>query len=437
MSAETPHTTDHPYDAVDLLFLLLSAIVPQLAPLALLQYAARRSRVVVRGLLHLAAQTRGELQPQQLAARPVVRTLLPGATLLLAGPASAAAATTLPLTLDEVADADNLLIVGPKGSGKTTLLRELLARRSGDHCALDPHNQPGSWPCSVIGGGLDFGAIHIYLHAVQSRLKGRYQAMNRGVAEHPRLTIVADEWRAIAHELPDMRRDGQLQPGAARIMRNVITQGRKVRLCFIGAAHADTVEALGIAGEGDLRSCFDWVIYLGALAVRKLPEARSQARPAVAYHVERDTVYLLDLPATISRTVPRSSPTDDRDALLAALLSDVRDVRDAANPTNGQTPHTNAVRQETSVRERACEPTNLAAASVANAADANAMHEPPTPDELRQLMRAVTLRAQGRSKQESIETAFAVRKGGAARWQRAYALFAAATSEPGVAERDQ
>ena|GEM_PF-5498609 len=51
----------------------------------------------------------------------------------------------------------------------------------------------------------------------------------------------------------------------------------------------------------------------------------------------------------------------------------------------------------------------------------------PTADELRRLARAITLRASGRSKQERIEEAFAVHKGGSPRWQRAYALFEAAT----------
>lgn len=451
---------EHPYDGIDLAFLLLSAMVPQLAPLALLQYAARRSRLVVGGLLQLAAQTRGEPALRRFAARPAVQALLPGAA-ELAGP-KAAGETPGTLTLDALADADNILVVGPKGSGKTTLLRALLAQRTGSHCALDPHNHPGKWPCSVVGGGLDFDAIDTYLQAVDGRLTGRYQAMNRGVVEHPRLSLVADEWRAIAHALPDARRAGVLRPGAARTMLKLITQGRKVRLCFIGAGHADTVEALGIAGEGDLRTCFDWIIYLGALAVRRLPEARAQERPAVAYSPERDEYILLALPPVRERPAARVTPVRERssaryagphehelssergDELLTRLLND---VREQPNGANRRSARLNAEREgdersRTAAFAAETWPLHGANANVHGAptlalgnadcfpAEAEELDEDalaPTADELRRLARAVTLRAAGRSKQESIEEAFEVRKGGSPRWQRAYALFEAAT----------
>ena len=62
--------------------------------------------------------------------------------------------------LEEIANLDNLWVVGPKGSGKTTVLRRLLELRRGKHWALDPHATPGKWPsCTVVGGGRDFAAI--------------------------------------------------------------------------------------------------------------------------------------------------------------------------------------------------------------------------------------------------------------------------------------
>jgi hypothetical protein len=48
---------------------------------------------------------------------------------------------------------------------------------------------------------------------------------------------------------------------------------------------------------------------------------------------------------------------------------------------------------------------------------------PPTLDELRRLVRAVEHNARGANKQQSIELAFGVKKGGSASWRRASQLF--------------
>lgn len=223
------------------------------------------------------------------------------------------------IALRAIADADNILIVGPKGSGKTTLLQLLLALRSGAHSALDPHNAPGKWPCDVVGGGRQFGKIDGYLQSIYRDLDQRYTALHEGrIAEgqFSRLTLVGDEWRAIAHEVPGDRRAGRL--GAGDILLKLLAEGRKVALCVLAASHNDTAASMGMAGDMAMLTCFDWIVYLGALAARKLPAASQMPRPAVAYHPERDSYYVLDLSSIASAdrsilirqsTRPAVSPT--------------------------------------------------------------------------------------------------------------------------------
>ena len=56
--------------------------------------------------------------------------------------------------------------------------------------------------------------------------------------------------------------------------------------------------------------------------------------------------------------------------------------------------------------------------------------EAPTLQELRQLARAIEHNARGANKQQSLEAAFGVKKGGSASWRRASQLFDEAMKEP-------
>lgn len=56
--------------------------------------------------------------------------------------------------------------------------------------------------------------------------------------------------------------------------------------------------------------------------------------------------------------------------------------------------------------------------------------DPPSLTELRQLVQAVAHNARGANKQQSIELAFGVKKGGSVGWRRASQLFDEAMKEP-------
>ena len=204
--------------------------------------------------------------------------------------------------LEDIANLDNLWVVGPKNSGKTTVLRRLLELRRGTHWALDPHNTPGKWPsCTVVGGGMDFDAINLQLDKAYGWMRRRYQNMDKGSVTEAqcsaaRRTLVGDEWRAIRSALPGSKG----VPSAAARLLDILSQGRKAGICALAASHLDTAEGMGISGEKDMLKCFDMIIYLGAMATKYVPTAARMARPAVVYDPAYDVwaQLLIALPTT-------------------------------------------------------------------------------------------------------------------------------------------
>ena len=241
--------------------------------------------------------------------------------------------------LEEIANLDNLWVVGPKGSGKTTVLRQLLELRRGKHWAIDPHATPGKWPdCTVVGGGRDFAAIDHQIDTFIGWMDGRYKNMGTGriteaECKAARRTLVGDEWRAIRKNLPGAKD----MPSAAARLLDILSEGRKAGICALAASHLDTAEGMGISGEKDMLKCFDMVLYLGAMATKCVPTAARMARPAVVYDPEHDVwaQLIIALPTTPAGDVlgdeeedapvaptptaaPAPTPSRQRQAVVAA-----------------------------------------------------------------------------------------------------------------------
>lgn len=232
------------------------------------------------------------------------------------------------LTLADIADADNVWVVGPKNSGKTTVLHALIARRVGGHVALDPHNTPGKWPCRVIGGGRRYDQISAALARQVKTMDERYKAMDAGDLTEAeckgaaRQTIIGDEWTSVSKELPERKTRGEIDdPGAGARLITILSEGRKAGICVMAAAHADTGTAMGVLGKTDILKCFDYIIYLGAMATKRYPAAAAMARPAVVYDPERDIYAPLDTSGIVAPppTAPPAAPAPDD--LLASLLA--------------------------------------------------------------------------------------------------------------------
>ncbi len=182
------------------------------------------------------------------------------------------------ITVDELAAADNLLIVGNRGSGKTTLLQAILARRQRRCYVLDPHSHPGKWPSTakVLGGGRDFATIYTALLRAEGELTRRAKALNTDAqARFAPLTLASDEWGSVTSEITV----GKDQDPPGRLMIRLLKEGRKFGLSFIGCAHGDTAESLGSKGDtAAFRASFDWIVYCGAFVGRELRDQPELAR---------------------------------------------------------------------------------------------------------------------------------------------------------------
>jgi len=213
------------------------------------------------------------------------------------------------MKLSSIADAlgaVSYLVAGPKGSGKTTVLRTLLVRRAPliDECvALDPHNSPGKWPCAVVGGGLNWNALDGVLRTMSLEMQHRFVQLDRGEIREGRFPLrvyVGDEFLSISQELDG--KGAKIHAGKAIIER--LVNGRKVGDALMVASQNDTVEALGIQGNADIKGCFDYIVFLGALVSTRakfhgcspavIDAATTQERVGVVWFTERNRWYVLD-----------------------------------------------------------------------------------------------------------------------------------------------
>jgi hypothetical protein len=242
--------------------------------------------------------------------------------------------------LHRIARADNILIIGNKGSGKSTLMYNILSQRRGRLVMLDPHHQPGSWPVGVVvvGGGLAWDDIAKTINDIDKARKIRYERRSKGEPIGSAITFACDEWRAVSNALP----------GQKHVITDLITQGRKVRLCNISVGHGDTAESLGAKGEKKLfLASFDWLIYMGGFVREKVPpdvweEIAQIATPegsipgkVAAFSTNEQQWYLLNLQ---SLELPVQTDDDsDLDGLFLTSQYQVVQGGLKANTSNGTT----------------------------------------------------------------------------------------------------
>ena len=154
--------------------------------------------------------------------------------------------------LPALADSQRCLIVGASNAGKTTLLQHLVAAKMQDSrvVVIDPHAYPDKWPgCQVVGAGRDYATIDQALTGLIELMTTRYDEIGRGLVPemgHERVTVVIDEWRAIAYNVK----------GGGDCIKTLLTESRKAAFSVFVGTHSERVRALGLEGEGDLKDGF-------------------------------------------------------------------------------------------------------------------------------------------------------------------------------------
>ena len=143
----------------------------------------------------------------------------------------------------------HLLIAGRTNAGKTTLARAVLSERAKGReqlFVLDPHDQPGKWSVSAIGGGRDFAAILEALASVLAEMDQRFKAYDRGQAteEFDRLTVLVDEVPALVASTMDGTKT--LDPRWKSFARKLGSEARKVRICALLLTQSPLVQDIQI-----------------------------------------------------------------------------------------------------------------------------------------------------------------------------------------------
>jgi len=210
------------------------------------------SRAVYRPLHLSPAQYQngkpGEPSPVELAiyqlwhSKPALRQAQDAPLLLQA--------QTMPDLLPILDSAQRVLVIGASGAGKTNLLQWVVSRRTGGVLVIDPHAAPGKWgTAKVVGIGSNFPEIEATLENLIELMVKRYKEIGQGLVregEHPRLTIIIDEWMSIAYQCHN----------AHDVLVRLLTESRKAAFSVVIGSHSERVKSLGLDGKGDLKDGF-------------------------------------------------------------------------------------------------------------------------------------------------------------------------------------
>lgn len=176
-----------------------------------------------------------------------------------------------------VDSAQRVLIIGASGTGKTNVLQWLVSRRGVGVLVIDPHASPGKWQgAKVVGIGSNFNEIEATLNNLIELMVSRYKEIGQGLVregEHPRLTIIIDEWMSIAYQCRN----------AHDVLVRLLTESRKAAFSVIIGSHSERVKSLGLDGKGDLKDGFLFIrLWLESTGERRgtFDDGRGQ-RPCV------------------------------------------------------------------------------------------------------------------------------------------------------------
>lgn len=116
---------------------------------------------------------------------------------------------------------------------------------------IDPHAYPVKWPnqAKVVGTSSNHIEIETVLNNLIELMVRRYKDIGQGLVregEHPKLTIIIDEWMSIAYQCKN----------ATEVMVRLLTESRKAAMSVIIGSHSERIKSLGLDGPGDLRDGF-------------------------------------------------------------------------------------------------------------------------------------------------------------------------------------
>jgi energy-coupling factor transporter ATP-binding protein EcfA2 len=164
----------------------------------------------------------------------------------------------------------HLLIIGDTGTGKSTIAQWIAGCNSSQVRVYDPDAAPDEWVgLEVVGRGGNFAAISSGMSAdleeMQSRIEDRATQGDKA--------NIGKDLCLIAEEFPILKDECDIAP---EWLAKIARRGRKPRLFIIALSQSDSVQALGIEGDGAIRSNFRY-LRLGKFAVAHAKKLKNEA----------------------------------------------------------------------------------------------------------------------------------------------------------------
>lgn len=154
----------------------------------------------------------------------------------------------------------HLLIIGETGSGKSTIAQYIAAQSSSQVKVYDADASISDWKgLNVIGKGGDFGSINASMNEDIEELESRIQLRS----ESGDNALSGKELCIIAEEFPSLKDECEIAP---TWLGKLARRGRKPKMFVIALSQSDSVQALGIEGDGAIRQNFRY-LRLGKFAV--------------------------------------------------------------------------------------------------------------------------------------------------------------------------
>ena len=151
----------------------------------------------------------------------------------------------LPPIIDRLKASHQILISGLTGSGKTTLCKHLLTWLVSQGYSIVPcdiHSPGTVLGFDVIGSGRKFNDIFNALDVITETMHKRYNHPNYDKPDYyPKpIAVFMDELTTLVEEAKD------LDFNLSKILRTLLTEGRKVNITMVLSIHSLDVETLGL-----------------------------------------------------------------------------------------------------------------------------------------------------------------------------------------------
>ncbi|NER96230.1 MAG: hypothetical protein F6J86_20705 [Symploca sp. SIO1B1] len=206
----------------------------------------------------------------------------------------------------------HIRIIGKSGSGKTFLADWLLDILGGDRSVITVKRRPENWRGLDVYGikpkFFNYEACWSRVQWLHAEMCRRYDLIESGHLPGF-INVAADEWRLIQKHCPDQidpKTRQIVRPGAATLMKDLLTVSREAQIRIIALAQSERVDSWGLNGEGDIAECFT-TIRLGRFATEYAKKQRRKCRKGTEDY-EYWTLVLADLEWQQSRRGENGKP---------------------------------------------------------------------------------------------------------------------------------